>query len=192
MWLFTPEQNISVSWLKGILVWVLSGPAVWLEESNCWGSGTQAAVGKWREGDSWIILLENQGNSAPEVQDTPLDFPLSTPTAVTHKAFSCCTEEARDLTQNIFSIPCLTIALRDQESTFLVHPSFTVMYSPNERALLWYSLWWLTWITTPQDLTIKQCRPTPPRSQTTGLPFNKEHRLWSQMDPALNPGSSHY
>lgn len=143
----------------------------------------RAAVGKRREGNSLILLLENQGSSTLlTVQHTLLDTPPPTLTAGTWY-----TEDSK-LTH---SIPCHTRALRGPGFTFLVHPSFTVMHSPNKKGL---SLIFTV-------VTDRNKQPTEPyrkavqvriykTANNSGLPFNEEHRLWSLKDRALNPGSS--
>ena len=55
-----------------------------------------AAVGKRREGNPLILLLENRGSSTPlTVQHTLLDTPPPTLTAGACKAFSWCTKESK-------------------------------------------------------------------------------------------------
>lgn len=75
----------------------------------------------------WSSCWKIKGHSTLlTVQHTLLDTPPPTLTAGTW-----CTEDSK-LTH---SIPRHTRALRGPEFTFLVHPSFTVMHSPNKKGL---------------------------------------------------------
>ena len=145
-----------------------------------------AAVGKRREGNPLILLLENQGSSTPlTVQHTLLDTPPPTLTAG-----ACKTSPGVPRSLNSSTIPRSTRALRDPDSHFWFTPVSQSCTHQIRRVFLWYSLWWLTGITSLQNLIVKLCRSASTRQQTSGLPFNEEHRLRSPKDRALNPGSS--